>query len=473
MDLTTIKKIAEEQKVCAIDLKYCGIDGKRYHVTFPVSRLEAAITEGVAFSGSSLPGMGSIESGDRIIKPDLKTAYVEETESGNVMEMLGTICDAVTGVGYSKDPRSVANRAHEYMKATGIADESLWIPELEFYVFEGAEVKNGKFEAGYKFTSAVSKECLAKDNQDLQNLAMQEREVYHICTPFDLSFNIRQMAVNEMEKRGISVKYHHPEVGIAGQHEIETEPSLFPKIADDLLVMKDIVRQSAYDYGCTATFMPKPIYNEAGSGLHFHIMLRKEGRNVFWEKGKYADLSHDALYFIGGILKHAPSLTAFCNPSTNSFKRLLPGFYAPVKLFYGLANRCAAIRIPNYLHTEAVKRIEYRPGDATANPYLAMSALLMAGLDGIQSRINPIEEGYGPFDDNVFNWPKKQQDKLKSLPTSLPEALLALKKDYSYLLKGHVFTEELINSWIELKQKEADAVNNRPHPYEMNLYYNA
>jgi len=473
MDLSKIKKIVEDNQVCAVDLKYCGIDGKRYHITFPVSRLEDAMKSGVAFSGSSLPGMGSIESGDRIIKPDLKTAYVSETESGNVIEMLGTICDSVTGVGFSKDPRSVSNRAQEYMKSTGIADESFWIPELEFYIFEGAEIKNQKYEAGYKLTSGQSKDALASDNKDSLNLAQQEREVYHINAPFDLYFNIRQQAVNEMERRGIEIKYHHPEVGIAGQQEIETEPSLFPKICDDVLIMKDIIRESAMDYGCSATFMPKPVYNEAGSGLHFHIMLKKNGKNVFWGKGKYADLSDEALYFIGGILKHAPSLTAFCNPSTNSFKRLLPGFYAPVKLFYGLANRCAAIRIPNYLHTEAVKRIEYRPGDATANPYLAMSAILMAGLDGIQNKINPTENGFGPFDDNVFNWPKPKQDKLKALPTNLEEALNALKKDNDYLKKGGVFTDELIATWIELKMKEVNAIANRPHPYEMNLYYNS
>ncbi|MCL1827018.1 MAG: type I glutamate--ammonia ligase [Candidatus Cloacimonetes bacterium] len=472
MDLNKIKKLVEEHSVCAIDLKYCGIDGKRYHITFPVSRLEAAISDGVAFSGSSLPGMGSIESGDRIIKPDLNTVYVNKTESGNVIEVLGTICDAVTGVGFSKDPRSVANRAQEYMKSTGIADESFWIPELEFYVFEGAEIRNQKYDSGFRLSSGQGKDCLAEGDTDILNMGQQEREVYHINTPFDRYFNIRQQAVNEMEKRGINVKYHHPEVGIAGQQEIETEPSLFPKICDDVLIMKDIVRQSALDYECTATFMPKPIYNEAGSGLHFHIMLRKQGKNVFWKKGNYADLSDEALYFIGGVLKHAPSLTAFCNPSTNSFKRLLPGFYAPVKLFYGLANRCAAIRIPNYLHTEAVKRIEYRPGDATANPYLAMSAILIAGLDGIQNKINPTDNGFGPFDDNVFNWSKQKQDKLKSLPTNLEEALKALQKDNAYLLKNGVFTQELIDTWIELKMKEVNAIANRPHPYEMNLYYN-
>jgi glutamine synthetase len=416
--------------------------------------------------------MKPIEAGDMIVKPDLSTAFIDETESGNIITMLGSICDAVTGKGFAKGPRSVSFRAHEYMKSTGIADESLWIPELEFYIFEEAVIKNEKFNSGYKFASSQSKQCISDKNEDSQALSMQDREAYHLCTPFDLYFNIRQKAVNEMEKRGIKVKYHHHEVGVAGQHEIETELSLFPKICDDLLEMKDIVRRIAYDYGCTATFMPKPVYDEPGNGLHFHIMLRKDGRNIFWQKGGYADLSHEALYFIGGILKHAASLTAFTNPSTNSFKRLLPGFYAPVKLFYGLANRCDAIRIPSYANTEEIKRMEYRPGDATANPYLAMSAILMAGLDGILTKFNPMENGFGPYDENVFNWPKKQQEKLKSLPTSLREALNALKKDHDYLIQGDVFTSDLIHSWIDLKMKEVEAVHNRPHPYEMNLYYN-
>jgi len=472
MDLAQLKAMAEENQVCAIDLKYCGLEGKWYHITFPVRRLEYVIENGVSFDGSSIPGMKAVESGDMIVKPDLNTAMIEETDSGNIIVLLGTICDAVTGKGVAKDPRSVAQRAQDFMVSSGIADESLWIPELEYYIFDEAVFKNHKYDVGYNFTSSQNKECLPLGNDDGMAMAHQDRKGYHMCTPHDLYFDVRQQAVNIMEELGIKVRYHHHEVGLAGQQEVETEPSIFPKICDEVLIMKDIIKQCALDNGCTVTFMPKPIYNEPGNGMHYHILLRKNGKNLFWEKGRYADLSHDALYFIGGILKHGASLTAFTNPSTNSFKRLLPGFEAPVKLFFGLANRSAAIRIPNYVHTEASKRIEFRTGDATANPYLAMSAILMAGLDGIINKIHPIEQGYGPYDDNVFNWPKKMQDELKSIPTNLRDALNALKKDHEYLLNGGVFSEELIQSWIDLKMKEVEAVENRPHPYEMTLYYN-
>jgi glutamine synthetase len=472
MDLKKVKALAEEVKATAIDLKYCGLDSRWYHITFPIRRLEYVIENGVSFDGSSIPGMRAVESGDMIVKPDLSTTMVEKVDDEKVLVMLGTICDAISGKGVAKDPRSVANRAQEYLKYTGIADESFWIPELEYYIFDEAVFKNTKYEAGFKLSSCQNKECLPEGYQDALAMGHQDRSGYHMCTPFDLYFKVRQQAVTEMENLGISIRYHHGEGGLAGQQEIETDPSLFPKIADQFMLMKDIVRRAAHEHDCTVTFMPKPIYNEPGNGLHFHIMLKKKGKNVFWKKGGYADLSDEALYFIGGILTHGASLTAFTNPSTNSFKRLLPGFLAPVKLFYGRANRSAAIRIPNYLHLESNKRIEYRPGDATANPYLAMSALLMAGLDGIQNQINPEKQGFGPIDDNVFNWPKAKQDKLKSLPTNLYDALMALKKDHEYLLKGGVFSKELIDSWIELKLKEVEAVNNRPHPYEMNLYYN-
>jgi glutamine synthetase len=238
------------------------------------------------------------------------------------------------------------------------------------------------------------------------------------------------------------------------------------------MYIKDIIHNCALENELTATFMPKPIYQEAGSGMHFHIQLKKEGENIFFKEGNYADLSDEALYFIGGILKHGRSLTAFTNPSTNSFKRLLPGFEAPVQLFFGLANRSAAIRIPKYATSKEMKRIEFRTGDGTCNYYLAMSALLMAGLDGIKNKIMPTpENGYGPFDDNVFKWSEEQQAKLHSIPTSLEEALESLKEDYDYLLAGDVFNKELIDTWINEKMKEVVAVNNRPHPFEMNLYY--
>lgn len=471
MDVAQLKKMIEENEIKAIDLKYCGLEGRWYHITFPARRLDYVLDHGVSFDGSSIPGMRAVESGDMIIRPDIDTAWIDTYSEVPTLRMLCSICDATTGIGVKKDPRSVANRAQEYMKSTGIADESLWIPELEFYIFDEASHYNSKYSSGYHFSSSQNKDCLPDEYDDSDAISQQDRKGYHMDSPFDRYFELRAQCVEQMEEMGINIRYHHHEVGLAGQQEIETELSAFPKICDSVMEMKDTIRKTAHEYGLTATFMPKPIYNEPGNGLHYHIMLKKEGKNVFWGKGNYADLSTDALYFIGGILKHGPSLTAFTNPSTNSFKRLLPGFEAPVKLFFGLANRSAAIRIPNYVHTEAGKRIEFRTGDATANPYLAMSAILMAGLDGIKNQINPRELGYGPYDDNVFNWPKSMQDELKSIPTNLTEALDALKADHDYLLAGDVFNKELLEAWIQMKTKEAEAVNNRPHPYEMALYF--
>jgi glutamine synthetase len=290
--------------------------------------------------------------------------------------------------------------------------------------------------------------------------------------PFDRFYELRQEMVDMMEEMGINIRYHHHEVGLSSQQEIETELLAFPKICDDAMVMKDIIRRKALENGVTATLMPKPVYNQAGNGMHFHMMLHKNGKNIFFKKGGYADLSKEAIYFIGGILHHGKSIVALTNPSTNSFKRLLPGFEAPVKLFFGLANRSAAIRIPRYGNNAETKRFEFRTGDATCNPYLAMSALLMAGLDGIRHKIDPTKLGYGPFDDNVFAWSEEKKNTLASIPADLKEAMLALKEDHAYLLEGGVFNEELIESYIQMKLKEHEAVNNRPHPYEMVLYYN-
>jgi glutamine synthetase len=434
--------------------------------------LEYVLENGIPFDGSSIPGLKSVEAGDMVLLPDISTAVIDPFSENKQIRMLCYICDADTRIGVKKDPRSVAKRARTYMEETGIADESYWIPEFEFYLFNEAEIHNGKFSAGYKFTSSENKEDLPFGYKDIDGTAVANRKGYHIDTPFDKYAHVREDMVKMIEDIGCKIRYHHHEVGLSSQQEIETEPTEFADINDKMMYIKDIVHNLALEYGLTATFMPKPLYDEAGNGMHFHIQLRKNGKNVFFKEGNYADLSDEALYFIGGILEHGRSLTAFTNPSTNSFKRLLPGFEAPVKLFFGLANRSAAIRIPKYATTEESKRIEFRTGDATCNYYLAMSALLMAGLDGIRNKIMPTpENGYGPFDDNVFAWPEEEQEKLHSIPISLEEALQALQEDHEYLLQGEVFNEELIQSFIKEKMKEVIAVSNRPHPFEMNLYY--
>ena len=473
MDLIKIRKIITEKSIQSIDLKYSDLVGNWYHISFPARRLDYVLEHGIAFDGSSIPGMRSVEAGDMVLLPDLNTAIVAPFLKYPTLRMLAYICDAETRIGVKKDPRSLAKRAQSYLESTGIADSSYWIPEFEFYLFNEAKIYNGKYSAGYHFTSAENKEDLPFGYQDIDGTAVANRKGYHIDVPFDKFADLREEMVELIEQVGCKVRYHHHEVGLSGQQEIETELTDFRIITDKMMYIKDIIHNTALKNELTATFMPKPLYDEPGSGMHFHIQLKKNGKNVFYHKGNYADLSEEALFFIGGILKHGRSLTAFTNPSTNSYKRLLPGFEAPVKLFFGLANRSAAVRIPKYATSEESKRMEFRTGDGTCNYYLAMSALLMAGIDGIKNKIMPTpENGFGPFDDNIFEWSADKQAKLLSVPSSLEEALHELQKDHQYLLAGDVFNEELIESWITEKTKEIVAVRNRPHPFEMNLYYN-
>lgn len=472
MNKEKLLNMIAEHEIKAIDLKYCGLDGKWYHITFPARRIEFVLEHGVPFDGSSIPGMSSVESGDMVLMPDLSTAAIDPFYQTATLRMICSICDAATRIGIKKDPRSVALRAQKYLESTGIADTSLWIPELEFHLLDSIEYSSDRYWAGYTISSSECKDSLPEDFDDIDGLSQQGVKGYHMDTPFDRFYNIRQEMVDTMEEFGIKIRYHHHEVGLSSQQEIETELLQFPKICDDAMVMKDIIRRTALENGFTATFMPKPIYEQAGNGMHFHIMLHKKGKNIFYKKGGYADLSKEAIWFIGGILKHGKAVVAFTNPSTNSYKRLLPGFEAPVKLFYGLANRSAAIRIPKYGNTEATKRFEFRTGDATCNPYLAMSALLLAGLDGIKHKIDPAEFNLGPFDDNVFSWTEEQKSHLASIPADLKEAMLALQEDHEFLLAGGVFNEELIQSHIKMKLEEHYAVSRRPHPHEMMLYYN-
>jgi glutamine synthetase len=473
MNLKDVKKLIEEHGIQSIDLKYADLVGNWYHITFPSRRLDHVMQNGIPFDGSSIPGMKSVESGDMVLIPDPDTAILDPFCERPRVRMLSYICDADTRVGVNKDPRSVARRAHRYLVDSGVADTSLWVPEFEFYLFDEAQIDNGKYSAGYRFTSSENKEDLPGGYVDADGTAVAHRKGYHIDIPFDKYTEVREEMVRLIEGVGCPVRYHHHEVGLSGQQEIETELLPFELVTDKMMYVKDIVHNCALRHGLTATFMPKPLYDEPGNGMHFHIQLRKGDRNVFYDAVGYAGLSETALCFIGGILEHGRSLTAFTNPSTNSFKRLLPGFEAPVKLFFGLANRCAAIRIPKYATSEAAKRIEFRTADGSCNYYLAMSALLMAGLDGVKNRILPNDENaFGPFDDNVFEWPDAEQSRLRAIPSSLEEAMEALQEDHEYLLAGDVFNSELIDSWIEEKYKETVAVRNRPHPFEMNLYYN-
>jgi len=472
MEINQLLELIALHEVKAIDLKYCGLDGHWYHITFPARRIETVLERGVPFDGSSIPGMRSVESGDMVLMPDISTAHLDPFFETPTLRIICSICDAESRIGIKKDPRSVALRAQEYLLASGIADSSVWIPELEFHLFDTVEYVSDRYSSGYTVTSCESKEALPDEFEDIDGVARQGVKGYHMDTPFDRYYEIRQKIVDAIEEQGIKVRYHHHEVGLSSQQEIETELLAFPKICDDTMVMKDIIRRTALEYGVTATFMPKPVFDQAGNGMHFHIMLHKQGRNIFYKKGGYADLSDEAIWFIGGVLKHGRAVVAFTNPSTNSYKRLLPGFEAPVKLFYGLANRSAAIRIPRYANTPESKRFEFRTGDGTCNPYFAMSAILMAGLDGIRNQTDPAQYNLGPFDDNVYAWSEEKKSSLLSIPADLKEAMECLQEDHGFLLEGNVFNEELIESHIKLKLAEHEAVRNRVHPHELMLYYN-
>lgn len=466
-------QFAEQQNIEMVDLKFCDLFGRWHHLTIPASQFdESVFTLGVPLDGSSVPGFKKLEAGDMVLIPDTETMLVDKYWDQKTLSFICSAYEADTLELLKNDPRNVAYRTQQFLKQTGIADESLWSPEFEFYIFDSITYMNDINLAWYRIDSEEADWNSGVEEEQNLGHKIPRQGGYHAIPPLDNLYNLRAKMVQHIEECGIPVRYHHHEVGGPGQSEIEILHHPLLKAGDVTMMVKYIIRMVANKHDKTVTFMPKPLYNEAGSGMHIHIQLWKDGKNLFYDNHGYAGLSQTAINFIGGILKHGPALLAFTNPSTNSYKRLVPGFEAPIKAIFGLANRSAAIRIPKYANTPATKRFEFRPPDATCNIYLAISALLMAGIDGVKKKIDPTEEGFGPYDINIFNLPKSEQEKIKSLPTSLKEALDALAADYDFLLAGNIFSEQLINSWIEYKfNKEFNEVRSRPHPYEISLYY--
>ncbi len=472
-----VKKFVEENGITTLDFKYSDLVGKMRHLTLPVSRLsEKLLKEGEAFDASSTSGLKAVESGDMVIIPDISTAVIDPFWDVPTLSFICRIADAETKEFFHMDPRGVAVRAEEYMKKLGIADESLWAPEYEFYLFDKIFIRNSDNFAMYYIGSeehnfnAVEDLSSFADRQEKATII--KNDGYHSSPPAELYYQVREEMVQIIEQFGWKVRYHHHEVGAASQHEIEVMPVGAASAGDMTTMVKYVVKMVAERYGIIATFMPKPLYNRPGTGMHFHQFLRKGGKNLFFKKGEYADLSETALYYIGGILKHGPAITAFMNPSINSYKRLVPGFEAPISLVYSKGNRSAAIRIPKNFTSEEDKRIEYRTGDPTCNPYLAVSAMLMAALDGIQNKIDPREYGFGPFDANLDHLPAKDMKKIKQIPLSLDAALDALEKDHEFLLKGDVFNKDIIEKHIAMKRKDSELIRNRPHPFEFEQYFN-
>lgn len=467
-----LKKFVEENGIKIIDFKVVTLPGRWNHLSIPVERLnEKIFEEGIGFDGSSY-GYSSIENSDMCFIPDLTTAFVDTYCKVPTVSMIANIYTVGREEGrFSGDPRFVAEKAEEFLKKTGIADEFVIGPEFEFYLFDhiSFEAKNNHQEV-----TIDSKQAYWNTNEKEENYGYKVpfQRGYHRDLPYDLNNDLRSEMTLKLEEMGVPVKYHHHEVGAAGQLEIEVELGEMMKMADATMMAKYVIKNEAVAHGKTATFMPKPLFGEAGSGMHVHMLLKKNEENLFYSENGYSNMSNEALYFIGGILKHSKALLAFTNPSTNSYKRLVPGFEAPVSICFATGNRSSVIRIPGYVKEPAKRRFEFRPSDATANPYLAYSALLMAGIDGIVNKIDPTKEGYGPFDINVFDMPEEERNKIEALPKSLDEALYELKKDHEFLTRNGVFDEHFINNWINFKYKrEVVKVIPVPSPIEFELYY--
>lgn len=466
-----IQQLCKDQGVKMIDFKMIDLDGRWRHITIPVERFQESIfTYGIGFDGSNY-GFAPVEKSDMVFIPDPDTAVLEPFAEVPTLSMSGNVCSIGENGNppFDQYPRNVSLRAVEYMKKLGIADRMLIGPEFEFYLLDNARYDVRQEGAYYEVDTkqAAWNTGLERNN----GYQVRSQGGYHIAAPQDITYNLRSKMCMLMEDWGVKVKYHHHEVGGPGQLEIEVELGDMVDMADKTMIIKYIVKNAAAAEGKTATFMPKPICNEAGSGMHVHMLLMKDGKPIFYDKNGYSGLSFTALYFIGGLLRHAPSLCALTNPSTNSFKRLIPGFEAPVTIGYATSNRSAVVRIPAYAKAPEAKRFELRSPDATCNPYYAYAAILMAGLDGVRREIDPSAEGWGPFDFNLFDLSEEDRAKIQGLPKTLDEALDALEQDHDYLTEGGVFPQRLLDIWIARKRAESRRISQIPHPAEFQMYY--
>jgi len=453
-----------------IDLRFCDLPGQVQHFTVPASELDLdAFQDGFGFDGSSIRGFQEIQESDMILKPDPDTALIDPFMERKTLLLYCFVHDPISHEPYNRDPRYVAKKAEQYLLGTGLADTSYWGPEAEFYIFDSARFDQNQFSAFYEVDSAEGAWNTGAE-EDGRNLAYKPRykEGYFPVPPTDHYQDLRSEMSAVLEEAGIKVEVHHHEVGTAGQAEIDIRYTTLLRQADNVTLFKYIVKNVAWQYGKTVTFMPKPIFEDNGSGMHTHQSLWKDGVPLFYDETGYAGLSDMARWYIGGLLKHAPAILAFAAPTTNSYRRLVPGYEAPVNLVYSQRNRSAAIRIPLYSQKPALKRLEFRCPDPAANAYLAFSAMLMAGLDGVENQIEPPP----PVDKDIYDLPPEELKNLPSVPGSLEEALAALEADHDFLFKGDVFTPDLIEAWLDYKRgSEVDQMRLRPHPYEFYLYY--
>lgn len=468
-DFDDAAEFIRDQHVEMVDLKFSDLWGRWHHVTISAEEFSPSMMEsGVGFDGSSV-GLKSVKSGDMALVPDLSTGFLDPFWEVPTLSFVCYTVEADTKERFNRDPREIARMAEAYLQESGIADEVRWGPEFEFYIFSHVRMENAGNVASYRVDSVEAGWNSAEPGHGHY---IPLHGGYHAIPPCDQLFNLRSRMVTTMKRIGVPVKYHHHEVGGPGQCEIET-PLLSGTVrtCDATMMIKYVTKMEAQQAGQTVTFLPKPLFGEAGNGMHFHIQLRKGGENVFYDPDGPSLLSQTALYFIGGLLTHAPALLAFTNPSTNSYRRLVPGYEAPINSFFSTGNRTAAIRVPKYATQPDKVRFEFRPPDGTCNPYLATSAMLLAGLDGVENRIDPTLAGFGPFNEDIFKWPEERRATIQSLPTSLEQALAALKRDHAFLLKKGVFSPDFIEDWINTKTQEDYAVRTRPHPFEVQMYF--
>ena len=465
-----VLKFISDEDVKFVDVRFCDLPGIMQHFTVPSGIVDADFfTAGQMFDGSSIRGFQAIHESDMKLVPDPTTAYVDPFRAEKTLIMNFSIVDPFTDEPYSRDPRNVAAKAEAYLKSTGIADTAFFGPEAEFYIFDDVRFET-KQNAGYYFIDSIEAAWNTGRVEEGGNRGYKTRYKggYFPVPPVDHFSDTRDQIVLNLLSAGIDVEKAHHEVGTAGQQEINYTFNTLLGAGDDVMKFKYIVKNTAWALGKTVTFMPKPIFGDNGSGMHTHQSLWKDGDALFYDERGYGGLSDLARWYVGGLLRHAPSLLAFTNPTVNSYHRLVPGFESPVYLVYSARNRSACVRSPIAGTSPKAKRIEFRIPDPSNNPYLAFSAMLMAGLDGIKNRIEPPE----PVDKDLYELPPEEHAEIAQVPGSLPEVLDALEADHEYLTAGDVFTQDLIETWIQWKREnEVDPIRLRPHPHEFELYY--
>jgi glutamine synthetase len=469
MKVKDVLDLAKKNNVQVVDLKFIDMPGLWQHFTISTNEFgEELFEEGIGFDGSSIRGFQAINESDMLLFPDPASAFIDPFSAVSTLSLTCNIKDPITGQSYTRDPRYIAQKAEKYLKSSGIADISYWGPELEFYIFDDVRFEQSYNKGMYMVDSKEGFWNSGKDENPNLGNKIRYKEGYFPVPPMDSLQDIRNEMLLTLQKVGINIEVHHHEVATAGQCEIDMKFDTLTTMADKVMKYKYVVKNVARKNNKVVTFMPKPIFMDNGSGMHVHQSLWKNNKNLFFKLGGYGDVSEMALHYIGGLIKHAPALCAFIAPTTNSYRRLVPGYEAPINLVYSQRNRSACVRIPMYSKSEKSKRIEFRTPDPSSNSYLAFAAMLMAGLDGVQNKIEPPK----PIDKDLYELEPEEAAKIKHLPGSLDVVLDALEKDHDFMLKGDVFTKDLIETWINYKRaKEVDAIRLRPHPYEFALYF--